>query len=76
MFGRIVKETCGVIWQRLLDEGYLKCPSTPQEWKKVAVEFENYWDLNCLDAIDVKHVMFFNYKKYHSSWLMLCINSL
>ena len=79
--GRIISETCEAIWIRLLEEGYLKCPTTPAEWKKIAQRFEKIWQFpNCVGAIDGKHIVmqapqragsyFFNYKKTHSIVLM------
>ena len=79
--GKIINETCGAIWTRLLEEGYMKCPTTYTEWKKIAVRFEKNWQFpNCVGAIDGKHIvmqapnragsMFFNYKKTHSIVLM------
>ena len=84
--GRIVKETCGVIWERLSEEGYMKCPKTEAEWKIIAKDFEDYWHFpNCVGAIDGKHVtiqcpprggsMYFNYKKFHSIVLMAVVNA-
>ena len=79
--GRIISETCNAIWTKLLEDRYLKCPTTQVEWKKIAIRFEKLWQFpNCLGAIDGKHVVmqaparggstFFNYKKTHSIVLM------
>ena len=38
--GRIVKKTCRVLWDVLLENGYLKCPSSKSEWRRVAEDFE------------------------------------
>lgn len=84
--GRIVKETCQVIWKKLLEKGYLRCPSTEREWKEVAASFEQCWNFpNCIGALDGKHViiqcpprggsMYFNYKKFHSIVLMAVVNA-
>lgn len=81
VMGRILRETCPVIWDVLLEKGYLKAPSSPSEWKTIAKDFEQRWQFNhCIGAIDGKHVamqapansgsMFFNYKKSHSIVLM------
>lgn len=60
---------------------YLKVPSTTEEWEEVAQKFNEYWNfLNCLGAVDGKHVVmiappdsgsvFYNYKGTHSIVLM------
>ena len=84
--GRIIMETCQIIWVNLLDNGFLKVPSTQKEWKEVAQRFEFKWNFpNCVGAIDGKHVVmqaparagstFFNYKGSHSIVLMAVANS-
>ena len=84
--GRIVKETCSVIWDVLSSEGFITVPKNPSEWKKIAQDFESRWNFpNCVGAIDGKHVaiqcpprggsMFFNYKKFHSIVLMAVCNA-
>lgn len=56
-------------------------PQNEEEWKRIAVEFENKWNFpNCLGAVDGKHInifspansgsMFFNYKKTFSIVLL------
>ena len=84
--GRIIMETCKTIWSILLEHGFLKAPSTQQEWKEIAQMFEFKWNFpNCVGAIDGKHVVmqappragstFFNYKGTHSIVLMAVVNS-
>ena len=79
--GRIIPETCDVLWEVLCREGYLNVPRTQEEWKEVADAFEDKWNFpNCLGAMDGKHVMivapaksgslFFNYKKTFSIVLL------
>ena len=83
---RIIKETTQVIWDELLQAGFLKVPSTENEWKSIACEFENKWNFpNCVGAIDGKHIVmqapassgsyYFNYKKTHSIVLMAVVNA-
>ena len=83
--GRIVKETCRVLWSVLFEKGYVKAPRTISEWRKVSIDFENKWNFpNCLGAIDGKHVtiqcppcggsMYYNYKKFHSIVLLATVN--
>ena len=38
---RIIKETTKVIWNVLMDIGFLKSPNSVQKWKKIAQSFEN-----------------------------------
>ena len=38
---RIIKETTKVIWNVLLDKGFLKAPNSAQKWKKIVQSFEN-----------------------------------
>ena len=84
--GRIVKETCSVLWDVLLENGYLSVPQSTDEWKKLATDFETRWNFpNCVGAIDGKHVaiqcpprggsIYFNYKKFHSLVLMAVVNA-
>lgn len=84
--GRVVKETCQVLWEVLCAKKYLNVPQTPNGWIELARGFEVRWNFpNCVGAIDGKHVtiqcpprggsMFFNYKKFHSVVLMAVVNS-
>ena len=72
--GRIVKETCAVIWNVLCDKGYVSPPSWKEAWKNVSAGCEQRWNFpNALCAIDGKYViiqappdsssLYFNYKK-------------
>ena len=83
--GRIINETCQLLWKTLIEKGYLKHPSTIEEWKAIAEDFDQYWNFpNCLGALDGKHVvmqaparsgsMYFNYKKSFSIVLMAICN--
>lgn len=56
--GRIINETCGLLWKTLIEKGYLKHPSTEREWKAIVKEFEQYCNFpNCIGALDGKHVV-------------------
>ena len=53
----IVRETCDAIWTAF-HQTYLKTPTFPEEWKKIADGFEEEWNFpHCLGAIDGKHIM-------------------
>jgi hypothetical protein len=54
---KIVPEVCGAIWNSLSAD-YIKCPTTPEEWKEKAKGFAETWDYpRGLAAIDGKHVV-------------------
>lgn len=54
---KIVRETCIALWEAL-NETYLKTPSTSDDWKNIAQEFNEEWNFpHCLGAIDGKHIM-------------------
>ena len=38
--GYIIKETCEVIWDIMLEKGFLRVPQSQSEWKAVAYNFE------------------------------------
>ena len=74
------------MWKTLIEKGYLKHPSTIEEWKAIAEDFDQYWNFpNCLGALDGKHVvmqaparsgsMYFNYKKSFSIVLKAICNA-
>ena len=84
--GRIINETCQLLWKTSIEKGYLKHPSTTEEWKAIAEDFDQYWNFpNCLGALDGKHVvmqaparsgsMYFNYKKSFSIVLKAICNA-
>ena len=79
--GRIIPETCKVICDVLIHEGYISVPSSEAQWRLIARDFGVRWNFNnCLGAIDVKHVliqappnsgsMYFDYKKTFSIVLL------
>ncbi|CAB4045692.1 Hypothetical predicted protein [Paramuricea clavata] len=84
--GRIINETCELLWNTLIEKGYVKHPSTENEWKVIAEEFETCWNFpHCVRAIDSKHVLmqapgnsgsaYFKYKKTFSIVLMAVCNA-
>jgi hypothetical protein len=65
---------------------YLQCPSTEEDWKRVASEFWIQWNFpNCLGALDGKHVVirkpacsgstYFNYKHSFSLILLALVDA-
>ena len=82
---RIIKETSIAIWKVLFENGYIKAPSTEEEWVSISKGFEESWNFpNCIGSIDGKHILiqapprsgssYFNYKKTHSIVLMPVCN--
>lgn len=60
----IIPNVCDAIWETMVKEE-LKFPSSPDEWKKIADDFERRWQYPmCLGAIDGKHC---NVKKFGNS---------
>ena len=54
---KIVRETCQALWEAL-NKTYVKTPSTTNDWKNIAKEFNEEWNFpHCLGAIDGKHIM-------------------
>lgn len=73
-------ETTHAIWVALSNI-YLKCPTSENDFLRIAKVFENEWNFpNCLGALDGKHVAiecpkrsgsaFFNYKNFFSIVIM------
>lgn len=84
--GRIIRETCQVLWNVLSEKGYLDVPNSKEKWLKIANDFRDTWNFpNCIGAIDGKHVviqapprsgsMFYNYKKTYSIVLLAVCNA-
>ena len=84
--GRIIAETCELLWKTMIERGFLKMPCTVEDWKIIAHEFGKYWNFpNCIGALDGKHVVmqapaksgsvYFNYKKTFSIVLMAVCNA-
>ena len=52
----IITEVCQAIY-RVLQPVYMNTPSTEDEWRHIAEDFENIWDLpHTVGAIDGKHI--------------------
>ncbi|KAM4035083.1 uncharacterized protein ACNLHF_021766 [Anomaloglossus baeobatrachus] len=80
----IISETCKAIVCSL--RSYNLFPKTEQEWKNIASDFEQLWQLpNCGGALDGIHVRikqppdsgsyFYNYKGYFSVIMMALVNA-
>ena len=76
----IVKEVCDAIYN-VLSPLYMNAPSTQDEWKHIAEDFEELWDMpHTIGAIDGKHIaidcpkntgsLFHNYKGFFSFVLL------
>lgn len=76
----LIPSVCQAI-HKVLSRDYMRCPSTEQEWLKIAGDFEERWNLpNCIGAGDGKHIRlkcpsntgsdFYNYKSFFSSVLL------
>ena len=81
----IVPETCEAIIHEYMEE-VVRCPCTPDEWRKVSQEFSARWDFhNTLGALDGKHIpircprnggsLYFNYKGFHSIVLLALVDA-
>ena len=79
--GRIISETCNALWDKLMEAGHIRTPSTVSALKNIARGIEERWNFpNMIGAIDGKHVRMiapagqasslFNYKKTHSIVLL------
>lgn len=82
---KVVLDTCQAI-AKAYEDKVMDCPSTPDEWRRVAHGFQTRW--NCLHtcgAVGGTHVaircppkegsMYFNYKKFHSSILLAVVDA-
>ncbi|KAF0039641.1 hypothetical protein F2P81_007876 [Scophthalmus maximus] len=49
---QFVPETCAAVYQ-VLEDTYMKCPDSEEEWQQVADGFRARWNFpNCLGALD------------------------
>ncbi|RVE51453.1 hypothetical protein evm_003854 [Chilo suppressalis] len=80
LISKIIPDVCQELINSLA--GYVKVPSSEQEWKQISREFEIRWNFpHCIGAIDGKHVMivapnnsgseYYNYKNQFSMVLMV-----
>ena len=76
----VIDETWLALWN-CLKENFLQPPKTSEDWKRIAKDFFNIWNLpHCIGAIDGKYIrikapinsgsVFYNYKGYFSMALM------
>ena len=76
----IIYEVCLALWD-VLHETYLASPNSEQEWRHIATQFEEDWNLpHCVGAIDGKHIAmdcprdsgskYYCYKGYFSTVLL------
>ena len=85
LISSIVPEVMLAIYEVYKDE-YMKCPSTPEEWKEVARGFYERWQFpNTIGSLDGKHIRTkappksgsrsYNYKGFFSFVLMGLVDS-
>ena len=81
----IISEICKAIWD-CLSEQYVRTPRTSDDWKRIAKDFENIWNLpHRIGAIDGKHVsiksplnsgsLYYNYRGFFNMILMAIRNA-
>ena len=85
LISSIVPEVMSAVYEVFKDE-FMKCPSTPEEWKEVAKGFLEKWQSpHTIGSLDGKHIRVkappksgtksFNYKGYFSFVLMALVDS-
>ncbi|XP_072177059.1 uncharacterized protein [Diadema setosum] len=82
---KFIPEVCEAIIDAYAEEVII-CPSTPDEWRQVAKQFEDRWNLpHCIGAVDGRHVtlrcpkksgsIYYNYKGFYSIVLMAVVDA-
>ncbi|XP_041374148.1 putative nuclease HARBI1 [Gigantopelta aegis] len=82
---KVIRQVCDAILVEFAEE-LIPCPETPDEWKNIAKQFGDRWQLhNCVSALDGKHIamqcprrggsLYYNYKGYHSIILMALVDA-
>ena len=82
---KIIPETCQAIFDAL-SEAYLKSPACPEDWRKIASDFFQLWNMpHVISALDGKHVrircpynsgsLYHNYKGFFSIVLLACCDA-
>ena len=56
--GRIISETCQILWTVFSEKGFIKAHDSQVEWLTIIAEFNSKWNFpHCLGATDEKHVL-------------------
>ena len=82
---KFVPLVCKAILKEFQQE-YLKCPTDPEDWKKIEERFRNRWIVpQAVGALDGKHIAirkpkksgseYFNYKVYFSLVLLALVDA-
>ena len=46
-----------VIWNCLVEKGYMNAPRSAREWRQISAEFTEQWNFShCISVIEGKHV--------------------
>ena len=81
----IIPEVCEAIYN-VLQEDYLKCLKSADEWRVISQLFQDRWQLpHCVGAADGKHIkilhphnsgsQFYNFKGFNSIVLMAVVDA-